>query len=57
MNCTHRVKVRHVGGDARLWECVRADDDNPGCGALFTIDYGQHGEPIWTPAETTEVTR
>jgi hypothetical protein len=55
--CGHRVKVRLIGGDARLWECVRADDSNPGCGTLLTVTYDQHGEPIWTPADTAEVTR
>jgi hypothetical protein len=50
--CTHRVKAQTRPA---VWQCV-ADSHNtrvPGCGALFTVAYGLHGQPTWAPAGVT----
>lgn len=39
--CTHRLKVRLLGLDARYWECAPE-----GCGAIFEAIFVD-GQPDW----------
>ncbi|MCW2898792.1 MAG: hypothetical protein JWO67_1057 [Streptosporangiaceae bacterium] len=47
--CTHHAKVRLLGRDARLWECLGDNPGHPGCRAMFVEGYTWRGEPQWIP--------
>ena len=55
ITCTHRVKSRLLGRDARLYECIGEDLDpkkSTGCGGLFVNGYTWRGEPDWIVVPT-----
>lgn len=51
ITCTHRVKARMLGRDARLYKCIgeELDPKSRGCAALFVNGYTWRGEDQWIP--------
>lgn len=47
-DCEHRVKVRLLGADPRLWQCSAARGmDVEGCNAIFVEGRPWCDEPSW----------
>jgi len=49
-DCLHRVKVRLLGYDPRLWQCGgNVGFGDIACGQLFVEGHTSRGEPAWLP--------